>query len=49
MIEIVTVILEIVIAIEISKSLNGRRAKIKDQLIRAKRTFIKWIKNKFKK
>jgi hypothetical protein len=49
MIEIITVVLEIVLAIEISKGLNGKRARARDLFIRAKRTLINWIKNKLKK
>jgi hypothetical protein len=46
MIKLATLILAIVVAMEISKYLDGKGKKIKDKIIRIKRTIIKWIKKK---
>lgn len=49
MIEFIELVLAIVVAMEISISLKGKRAVIRDRYIRAKRTFVNWIKRKFPK
>ena len=47
MIEFIELVLAIVVAMEISISLKGKRAAIRDRYIRVKRTFVNWIKRKF--
>ncbi len=47
MIEAIILILEIVVAIEISRALKGKRVVIRRKYIRAKRTLVNWIKKKF--
>jgi hypothetical protein len=45
--EYLYLLITIVIALEINKSLDGRRAKIKKKIIVLKRKFKAWRKRKF--